>query len=164
MSCPSGVRTKDTVITFPVCPVSPSMVLVKLVVKTPLLAVSNVVWVSPGYPAVVWAPLPRVAAVIWSRPLMVLAVTAATPTALFPGLVFWLPSASYDNPAVDPFREVSSSIALYPWLVVFVTPLRTAVLLVRLPSLSYAYAQEALVAPALVFSVAVISRFRVSYP
>ena len=37
----------------------------------------------------VCAPLPRVAAVIWSRPLMVLAVTAATPTELLPGLVFW---------------------------------------------------------------------------
>jgi len=65
---------------------------------------------------------------------------------------------------VDPSREVSSSIALYPWLVVFVTPLRTAVLLVRFPFLSYAYAHDAVVAPALVFSVAVISRFRVSYP
>jgi hypothetical protein len=65
---------------------------------------------------------------------------------------------------VDPFNEVSSSIALYPWVVVLLTPARTAVLLVRLPALSYAYAHDAFVAPALVFSVAVMSRFRVSYP
>jgi len=35
---------------------------------------------------------------------------------------------------VDPSREVSSSIALYPWLVVVLTPPMTAVLLVRVGS------------------------------
>ena len=65
---------------------------------------------------------------------------------------------------MDPFSEVSSSIALYPWLVVFVTPPSTAVLLVRLPFLSSAYAHDAFVTPVLVLSVAVTNRFSESYP
>ena len=56
-NCPSGVRTKDTVSPFPVCRVSPSIVLLNDAVNDPLFAVSIVVWVSPRWLAVVWAPV-----------------------------------------------------------------------------------------------------------